>query len=113
MFATLKEITGGTRGLGAALGLTGDNLAAFEAATQSVAAQIAAGKGQVIGWELTQKDFNTQMDKAKFATYKPGQKCENCRFFQGTAGQQYGPCQIFVGKSVNANGWCASYSAKV
>jgi len=54
----------------------------------------------------------SQVDRAKFPTYKPGDTCSKCRFYQGTAGQAWGPCQIFVGKSVSAEGWCASYMVK-
>ncbi|HEY2037007.1 MAG TPA: high-potential iron-sulfur protein [Steroidobacteraceae bacterium] len=54
------------------------------------------------------------VDKSKFPTYKAGERCGECRFFQGTAGQSsgYGGCQIFAGYSVNAQGWCASFNAK-
>jgi hypothetical protein len=54
----------------------------------------------------------SKVDKSHFPSYKPGAKCATCNFFQGTAGQAYGPCQIFPGKSVNANGWCASHNPK-
>ncbi|HEY6482425.1 MAG TPA: high-potential iron-sulfur protein [Steroidobacteraceae bacterium] len=54
----------------------------------------------------------SKVDKSKFPTYKPGAKCANCNFYKGVAGQQYGPCQIFVGKSVNSSGWCASHAPK-
>jgi High potential iron-sulfur protein len=54
----------------------------------------------------------SQVDRAKFPTYKPGDGCTKCRFYQGTAGQAWGPCQIFAGKSVSAQGWCASYMVK-
>lgn len=53
-----------------------------------------------------------KVDKAKFPSFKPGAHCGNCNFFQGAAGQQFGPCQIFPGKSVNTAGWCASHSPK-
>ncbi|MBV8742902.1 MAG: high-potential iron-sulfur protein [Sinobacteraceae bacterium] len=52
----------------------------------------------------------SKVDKSKFPAFKAGAKCGNCNFFQGTTG--YGPCQIFPGKSVNSNGWCASHSPK-
>ncbi|HVS75717.1 MAG TPA: high-potential iron-sulfur protein [Steroidobacteraceae bacterium] len=54
------------------------------------------------------------VDKSKFPTYKPGERCAECRFFQGTAGEKsgYGGCQIFAGYSVNADGWCASFNAR-
>jgi hypothetical protein len=53
-----------------------------------------------------------QVDRAKFPTYKPGDGCTKCRFYQGTPGQAWGPCQIFAGKSVSSEGWCASYMIK-
>jgi hypothetical protein len=56
----------------------------------------------------------TSVDKSKFPTYKAGEHCGLCRFFQGTAGATsgYGGCQIFAGYSVNAGGWCASFNAR-
>jgi hypothetical protein len=53
----------------------------------------------------------TKVDKSRFPAFKPAARCANCNFFQGTGGP-YGPCQIFPGKSVSANGWCASHSPK-
>jgi hypothetical protein len=46
------------------------------------------------------------------ASFKPGSMCSNCQFFQGHEEMAYAPCQLFPGKSVNAKGWCASYSKK-
>jgi high potential iron-sulfur protein len=54
----------------------------------------------------------SKVDKTKFPGYKAGAHCANCNFFQGKAGEAYGPCQIFPGKSVAGNGWCASHSPK-
>ena len=53
-----------------------------------------------------------QVDRTRYPTYKPGDTCSKCRFYQGTAGQAWGPCQIFAGKSVSAQGWCASFMVK-
>jgi hypothetical protein len=61
---------------------------------------------------LGYKENASEVDKAKFPTYKAGQICANCRFFQGEAGNNYGACQIFSGKLVTSNGWCSSYNAK-
>ncbi|HEY7889263.1 MAG TPA: high-potential iron-sulfur protein [Steroidobacteraceae bacterium] len=54
------------------------------------------------------------VDKSKFPTYKAGERCGECRFFQGTPGQSsgYGGCQIFAGYSVSSQGWCASFNAR-
>jgi High potential iron-sulfur protein len=52
------------------------------------------------------------VDKAKAPTFMPGQSCAKCRFFQGTATDAFGPCQVFAGKAVSTKGWCISFSAK-
>lgn len=50
------------------------------------------------------------VDKKKFPTYKPGEACEKCQFFQSkSASEEWAPCSMFPGKQVNANGWCSSY----
>jgi hypothetical protein len=63
-----------------------------------------------LGYQSTAKN----VDKSKFPTYKDGEHCGLCRFFQGTAAATsgFGGCQIFAGYSVNAGGWCASFNAK-
>jgi hypothetical protein len=63
---------------------------------------------------LGYKENAKNVDKSKFTTYKAGERCGLCRFFLGTDGQKagYAGCMIFAGKSVNADGWCASYSAR-
>lgn len=38
--------------------------------------------------------------------------CKNCVLFQGNDGDEWGPCSIFGGKLVNAEGWCATYAPK-
>lgn len=56
----------------------------------------------------------SQVDRAKFPTYKPGEHCSVCRFFQGKPGEASGfaGCQIFAGYAVDAKGWCASFNAR-
>jgi hypothetical protein len=61
---------------------------------------------------LGYKEDASKVDAAKFAMYKKGQTCGNCKFFQGPAKGGYAPCQIFSGKGVNEKGWCSAYSAK-
>jgi len=51
-------------------------------------------------------------DASKAADAKPGSKCANCALYQGAAGSLQGGCTIFPAKSVNAGGWCASWTAK-
>jgi hypothetical protein len=54
----------------------------------------------------------TKVDAAANATYKPTQKCSNCAQYQGKAGEATAACNIFVGKSVPAGGWCKVWAAK-
>ena len=59
---------------------------------------------------LGYKEDATKVDKVKYATYKPGSQCSNCKFYQGGTG--FGPCQLFPGKAVSEKGWCSGYAAK-
>lgn len=63
---------------------------------------------------LGYKANHNQVDRAKFPTYKPGEHCSECRFYQGKPGEKsgYAGCQIFAGYSVDAQGWCASFNAR-
>lgn len=59
---------------------------------------------------LGYKHDATRVDNKKFPTYKPGEACGNCQFFQGKAGtDEWAPCPMFPGKRVNVKGWCSSY----
>ncbi len=65
--------------------------------------------------DATAKALNYTEDAATAASnpvYKPGSACAACLFYQGKAGDEYGPCQIFPGKEVHAKGWCASFNKK-
>jgi hypothetical protein len=53
----------------------------------------------------------SKVDKTQATTWKPGETCSNCNFFQG-GNAAWGPCQLFPGKAVNRNGWCAGYAKK-
>lgn len=54
----------------------------------------------------------SQVDAAKFPRYAAGQNCANCIQFRGGAGEQWGGCGLFPGRSVNAAGWCNGYAPK-
>ena len=54
----------------------------------------------------------TKVDTASNPTYKPNQKCGTCAQFQVKAGDASGGCNIFVGKSVPAGGWCKTWAQK-
>jgi hypothetical protein len=54
----------------------------------------------------------TKVDAKANPMHKPEQKCSNCMQFKGAAGSAAGPCGIFPGKEVSANGWCKAYAKK-
>ena len=48
-------------------------------------------------------------DAADHPAYEEGERCDNCMFYQaGTEG-----CQLFPQNSVEAGGWCQSWTAQV
>ncbi|WP_179401137.1 high-potential iron-sulfur protein [Burkholderia guangdongensis] len=52
------------------------------------------------------------VDATHFTQYQAGQKCENCRFYTGAANDTSGPCMMFPGKAVSAEGWCSVYAKR-
>jgi High potential iron-sulfur protein len=53
-------------------------------------------------------DYVEDVSKAKGA--QSGSLCSNCSVYSGADGAPAGPCTLFPGKSVKANGWCKSWS---
>lgn len=57
-----------------------------------------------------------QTDTAKFpkraSAEAANQFCKNCQLYTGADGEEWGPCSIFPGKVVNANGWCNAWVQK-
>jgi len=39
-------------------------------------------------------------------------RCAVCVHYQGSTGDDDGPCNIFQGKLVNADGWCSAFAEK-
>ena len=52
------------------------------------------------------------VDVKAYPMFKPGSACNNCLQYQGKPGAAWGPCNIFAGHDVNANGWCQVYVKK-
>ena len=44
--------------------------------------------------------------------YKKGEKCASCVHFLGQPSDATGACNIYAGRSVPANGWCAGWSQR-
>jgi High potential iron-sulfur protein len=54
-----------------------------------------------------------QVDVKKYPDYVPGSNCENCLQLQGSAGNDYRPCNLFPGKLVSVSGWCKGWSPEM
>lgn len=57
-------------------------------------------------------DNVSQLDASRNPTHIAGTKCANCKLYQGGSGDTFGPCQLYPGKAVSANGWCMGYQKK-
>jgi hypothetical protein len=86
-------------------------------------AVLAAGAAQAQGAPLVnEKDAQavamgyaadtTKVDAKKFPKHAATQKCSNCALYTAPANSASGPCGIFPGKAVAANGWCNAYVKK-
>lgn len=51
----------------------------------------------------------SEVDPSQSPTYEEGQLCSNCQLFHGQEGEEWGACDIFGGRLVNAQGWCSSW----
>lgn len=56
---------------------------------------------------------SSKVDVKANPTHKPDQKCATCAQYTGKAGDARGGCNIFVGKTVPAGGWCKTWAKKV
>ena len=43
---------------------------------------------------------------------QPESLCANCMLYTGSADSQWGPCAVFPGKLVAADGWCSAWVKK-
>ena len=68
----------------------------------------SAPQAQALGYV----DNTAQADQAKFPNHKINQFCGDCAFYQGTATEQWGPCQLFPGNAVHVKGWCSAHKMK-
>jgi TP901 family phage tail tape measure protein len=63
--AAIASIVGGTRGMGATLALTGQNMATYRANIKAIGGAATEAGGHVKGWALTQEDFAAVMARGK------------------------------------------------
>ena len=61
---------------------------------------------------LGYRHATSDVDQAAFPRHELDQKCSNCALYTGGGGDQWGGCDIFPGKLVNADGWCNAWAPK-
>lgn len=54
----------------------------------------------------------SSVDPASRAQPAADQSCANCAQLTGNEGDAWRPCNIFIGKVVNSNGWCSVWVPK-
>lgn len=94
---------------------------ALVAATAPFAARLLSHSAHAQDLSPLPKDHATAVALAytedaatvKHASFKPESNCINCQFYTGKAGEARGPCTLFPGFSVAANGWCSAWAKKV
>jgi len=102
------------------LGLAAGTLLVARGAVAAAADKSPAGAGALphltatdpTAVALAYHESAKNVDPAKFPTFKPEQKCSNCLQLKGNDGETWRPCTLFVGKLVNADGWCRVYVKK-
>ncbi|MDP5032940.1 MAG: high-potential iron-sulfur protein [Paraglaciecola sp.] len=61
---------------------------------------------------LSEDDVTAKALKYVHKTPVEGAVCANCMQIKGADGEAWRGCNIFPGKLVNANGWCAAWMKK-
>jgi hypothetical protein len=61
---------------------------------------------------LGYKHDATKVDAKKYPTYKAGNVCGGCQFYQGKPSDAWAVCPLLGGKQANAKGWCSGWAKK-
>jgi len=88
----------------------------------AVLASLPAGARVALAQDAKKVDMNSPQAKAlnyhhdakqvKDPKHKEGQFCHNCQFFQSDKKTGWGPCTLFGGQLVAAEGWCNAWVKK-
>jgi hypothetical protein len=62
--------------------------------------------------QLGYKEDASEVDTAEWPDYVEGHVCANCQLYESEEGAEWGPCQIFGGQLVAAQGWCQAWIEK-
>jgi hypothetical protein len=72
-------------------------------------AQQQVSEDDELAQQLGYKHDATEVDPNEWPDYQDGHICANCQLYEGAEGDEWGPCDIFGGDLVAANGWCLSW----
>ncbi|MGH6900798.1 MAG: high-potential iron-sulfur protein [Geminicoccaceae bacterium] len=72
-------------------------------------AQEQVAEDEELAQQLGYKHAATEVDPNEWPDYQDGHICANCQLYHGTEADEWGPCDIFGGRLVAANGWCLSW----
>jgi hypothetical protein len=75
-------------------------------------AQEQVEEDEELAQQVGYKHDASEVDPNEWPDYEEGETCANCQLYHGEAGAEWGPCDIFGGRLVNANGWCVSWLEK-
>ena len=78
-------------------------------AMRRAAGQERVGEDDELARQLGYVEDASRVDAAAWPTYQDGQNCANCQLYEGAEGEEWGPCQIFGGQLVAAEGWCSAW----
>ena len=78
-------------------------------AMRSAAGQEKVNPDDELAQQLGYHEDASAVDPATWPTYQEGQLCANCQLYEGAEGEESGPCQIFGGQLVAAEGWCSAW----
>lgn len=67
---------------------------------------------QALGYQHNAADVDLQKYPQRAKAEAANHYCSNCALFQAEEGAEWGPCALFPGKLVNANGWCSGYAPR-
>jgi hypothetical protein len=75
-------------------------------------AQERVEEDEELAQQLGYKHDASEVDPDEWPDYEEGEVCANCQLYHGEEGGEWGPCDIFGGRLVHADGWCVSWLEK-
>jgi hypothetical protein len=75
-------------------------------------AQERVAEDDELAQQLGYKHDASAVDPNEWPDYQEGHTCANCQLYRGEPGAEWGPCDIFGGNLVAADGWCMSWLEK-